>query len=357
MLFQILDHNFGINILFIFLNSLISSLIIINTFKWHGKYTMDNLEGVQKIHFDKIPRIGGVAIFISLIFSYFIINNEFKEFYLFLLIACTPVFFIGIFEDITKKISIRIRLLFISLSSLIGCLLLEYSLTHIDIIYADLILNYKLISIIFTIFCVTGLVNAVNIIDGANGLACGFLLIVLMSIANVSYLVNDLLVMSLSMIIFSSFLGFYLLNWPKGLIFLGDSGAYLGGFLIAFLSIILVERNKNINPFYPMLLCIYPIFETIYSIIRRKLIGINITSADANHAHTKLIILLRKFKFNNIKSNSIAGLIFSLLTLPASFLGNYFYNDKYFCIIFIIMFCIVYILFFNLLEKLIKVNL
>ena len=66
-------------------------------------------------------------------------------------------------------------------------------------------------------------------------------------------------------------LGFFVWNFPAGLIFLGDGGAYFLGFYVAELAILLLHRNPAVSPMFPLLLCIYPVFETLFSIYRRTL--------------------------------------------------------------------------------------
>ena len=88
-------------------------------------------------------------------------------------------------------------------------------------------------------------------------------------------------------------LGFFFWNFPLGLIFLGDGGAYLLGFLVAEISILLLHRNAEISPLFPLLLCIYPIFETLFSIYRRKVLrGRPADMPDAAHLHS---LIYRRF--------------------------------------------------------------
>ena len=77
------------------------------------------------------------------------------------------------------------------------------------------------------------------------------------------------------------------INSLGGLIFLGDGGAYLLGFLLADLTVLLVHRNPNVSPVFPLLLCAYPIFETVFAIYRRKVVrGVATTDPDGIHLHT-----------------------------------------------------------------------
>jgi UDP-N-acetylmuramyl pentapeptide phosphotransferase/UDP-N-acetylglucosamine-1-phosphate transferase len=75
-------------------------------------------------------------------------------------------------------------------------------------------------------------------------------------------------------------------NFPAGLIFLGDGGAYFLGFMLAELSVLLLHRNAQVSPMFPLLLCAYPIFETIFSIYRKKVLrGSSPGQPDGVHLH------------------------------------------------------------------------
>ena len=87
---------------------------------------------------------------------------------------------------------------------------------------------------------------------------------------SVAVQVNDNLILMLTVSMTGAILGFLAWNWPKGKIFMGDGGAYLIGFTLAELSVLLIYRNPSISPWFPLLLLVYPVFETLFSIYRRK---------------------------------------------------------------------------------------
>ena len=91
----------------------------------------------------------------------------------------------------------------------------------------------------------------------------------MLGIAYVAFKVSDIPVLAASLTAVGAIAGFMLLNFPRGLIYLGDGGAYLIGFWIAELLVLLVARNAAVSPWFPILICSYPIFETLFSIYRR----------------------------------------------------------------------------------------
>jgi len=256
-----------------FFTSFIATIIIIRTQKLHGSISNDNhFEGPQKFHTKPVPRIGGLAIglgiFTASIFSYLNMSKEIDK--LLLLFCAVPVFGIGITEDLTKKISVRTRLIFTAVGALLATQLLNVEITTLDIPGIDLALTFTAIAIPFTIFSITGLANAYNIIDGFNGLSSMVGIITLLALGYMGIKLSDPTIIFLSFSMAGAILGFFLLNYPRGLIFLGDGGAYLIGFWIATLSVLLVNRHPEISPWFALMINAYPIIETLFTIYRRK---------------------------------------------------------------------------------------
>lgn len=128
---------------------------------------------------------------------------------------------------------------------------------------------YPFVAIAITCFAVGGVANAFNIIDGYNGLSAMVAIIILSGITYVAFQVSDYPIMIAALAMIGALFGFLVWNYPRGLIFLGDGGAYLVGFWIAELSVLLTAHHPEVSKWFPLLLCCYPIFETIFTIYRR----------------------------------------------------------------------------------------
>jgi UDP-GlcNAc:undecaprenyl-phosphate/decaprenyl-phosphate GlcNAc-1-phosphate transferase len=160
---------------------------------------------------------------------------------------------------------------------------LNVLITKIQIPGVDWILSVGVIAIIFTVIAVTRLANAYNIIDGFNGLASMVAIISLLAIGYVAFKANDPVLTSTCLIVIGAIGGFFIWNYPRGLIFLSGGGAYL----IATLSILLVIRNQSVSPWFALLVNAYPIFETLFTIWRRKVDqGKNPSLPDGAHFHS-----------------------------------------------------------------------
>jgi UDP-GlcNAc:undecaprenyl-phosphate GlcNAc-1-phosphate transferase len=279
-----------INLLAAFFASFIATLLIIRFKHLHGKFSGDHdLLGPQKIHTESVPRIGGISIAIGLLAATLINlqSNIPEPLELILLLCAIPTFAIGLAEDLTKKIGIKTRLLFTALAAALVVFLLDASIPRLDIWGVDYLLGIPFIAIVFTVFAITGLANAYNIIDGFNGLSSMVGIITLLGLAYVSFLFQDTAILSLSLIMVGAILGFFIWNYPKGLIFLGDGGAYLIGFWIATLSVLLIAHHPTISPWFALLINAYPISETLFTIYRRRIHqGRSPGLPDGIHFHT-----------------------------------------------------------------------
>jgi UDP-N-acetylmuramyl pentapeptide phosphotransferase/UDP-N-acetylglucosamine-1-phosphate transferase len=186
-----------------------------------------------------------------------------------LLVAGLPVFVAGLLEDFTQGLSPSARLSGAFVSAGLAGWLLDAWVLRLDVPQLDGLLAISAVSIAFTCFAVGGLTNAFNIIDGFNGLAGGVAGLVLLGIAYVAFKSSDIPVLAASLTAVGAIAGFMLLNFPRGLVYLGDGGAYLVGFWIAELLVLLVMRNHAVSAWFPVLLCSYPVFETLFSVYRR----------------------------------------------------------------------------------------
>ncbi|PRX36893.1 UDP-N-acetylmuramyl pentapeptide phosphotransferase/UDP-N-acetylglucosamine-1-phosphate transferase [Paraburkholderia sp. BL18I3N2] len=280
-----------LNLAFGFVVSFLVIFFIVRSSGLHGSLTMDHdLRGIQKNHAYAVPRIGGVGIacaatVIPLIQPLWATAPGTGQ--LVLLLCAVPVFAGGVIEDMTKRVSPRVRLLCALASALAACLLMHATLTRVDLPLVDQWLRIVPIGIGFTMLGVAGLTNAVNIIDGFNGLASVVTMLIFASIGYVAHSVNDWLVMSMALTMIGAIGGFVLWNFPVPSVFLGDGGAYFIGFIMAELLVLLIVRNPSVSAWYAMAVAIYPTFETLFSIYRRRIVrGRPAGAPDGLHLHT-----------------------------------------------------------------------
>jgi UDP-N-acetylmuramyl pentapeptide phosphotransferase/UDP-N-acetylglucosamine-1-phosphate transferase len=265
----------------------------------HARFSLDAVDtGPQKFHAQPTPRVGGVGLALGLIAAYGfmrLVRGDTPTVHDFgLLLLCgIPAFAGGLVEDLTKKVGVTDRLLLTMLSGAMAAWLLGAVLDRVGIPGVDRLLVWGAVAIPFTIFAVGGVANAINIIDGYNGLVAGYAIIVLLAFAWVAHQLGDTLITITALTLAAAIAGFMRWNWPGGKIFLGDGGAYAIGYLFAELSVTLTLRHPGVSPWLPMALLIYPIYETIFSVFRRRIIHrTEIGQPDAAHLHQLIYFCL-----------------------------------------------------------------
>jgi UDP-N-acetylmuramyl pentapeptide phosphotransferase/UDP-N-acetylglucosamine-1-phosphate transferase len=328
--------------------SLVIVLTIIGTFKWHSIYTGESKEGVQKIHSKNIPRIGGLAIYLATIAAYVFEANDKNLILLSIIYTGTLVFFVGLAEDLTKKIPVFTRFIVTIAAGVIGWAVTGIKITHLGVDILDIYLQRnQVIAILLTGIAVGGISNSINIIDGLNGLASSMLIFSHLAIASIAYASGDINLAIACLTIAAALLGFFIVNWPWGKIFLGDGGAYYLGFSLAWCCVMLVERNPLISPCSALLICIYPFTETMFSIYRRITRKKKITGPDIQHMHTLVYRRLINKRKNKITQNSIAGIMVGMFSIPPAIISYYTYESNILSIIFCIIFIIIYVIFYK----------
>ncbi|MCX6075085.1 MAG: MraY family glycosyltransferase [Campylobacterales bacterium] len=267
------------------------------------------------IHNTPTPRVGGIGIFLAFAISTMILMPH----YWWLVVSGAVIFGFGLFEDWHGDTSKQYRLGAMALGTLIAIYFGGYVADNSEFF----ILPYWL-AVLFTIFAVVGLSSAINFIDGLNGLAGGVSMVTLSFFAFVDYLYEGSVTLPLSMILGGAILGFFLWNYPKGKIFLGDGGAYFLGFMLAMFSIMLAARHPEVSLWYPLVALSYPIIETFVTISRRikrkKKYGIAFFEAEKVHYHTL------KYRRSNKSNSAISGriLVFHFfINLAAFFVHQY----------------------------------
>lgn len=280
-----------LNLTLSFISSFLVTMLIVRYAGVFGKLSMDyDLSGVQKNHAHAVPRVGGAGLFCATCATCMIgalFGSNPRDETMMLLGAAAPAFCSGLLEDLTKRVSPRARLLSAMAGGLLGAFLLQAVLVRVDLPLIDRALNVVPIAMGLTVLVVAGLTNAMNIVDGMNGLASVTSILIFASIGYVAHDVGDWFVMSAALTMVGAILGFVIWNYPVASIFLGDGGAYFSGFVMAELLVVLIARHPNVCAWYAVAVAIYPLFETVFTIYRRRILkGRAATQPDGLHLHT-----------------------------------------------------------------------
>jgi UDP-GlcNAc:undecaprenyl-phosphate GlcNAc-1-phosphate transferase len=326
------------------------------------KFGGDESRGVQKFHDHWVPRLGGIPIFVALFSSLLLaawVTDGDEQTYSYIITCALPAFFIGLLEDVTRRAGVLPRLLMTMIAAGMGWWLLHAGLNRLGIpLVDDLLAASPLFALALTLVAAGGVAHAVNIIDGYNGLSGFFVIVVLVSLALVAGQVGDALVARIALLTAASVLGFLIWNFPFGRIFMGDAGAYLLGFLIAELSMMLVVRNPQVSPWCPLLLVVYPVWETLFSMSRRAMQSLSrIGQPDALHLHQLIYRRLvkrygsSKDPHHRLMRNSFTSLYLWVLAVMCAVPAVLFWNQTYVLVQFSLLFALSYVMFYRRLVR------
>lgn len=267
---------------------------------------IDACGSADKWHLHRVARLGGIPVAAGLAFALAVmaaLQHGFGEQAVCLLLVLLPALSVGLVEDLTQKLGTLVRLGGTALAAALGWFLLDARLLTLDLWLFDLALTAHMgVAFVFTLFAAAGVSHALNIVDGCNGLSSFVGMVILTAIAAMAYAVGDDFVFVAASLGAASVLGFFFWNFPFGRLFLGDGGAYTLGLLVAELSLMLVCRNPSVSPWFPLVLAIYPVWETLFSAYRRVVLqGRSPGSADRLHLHSLVYHRLARALPNGVK--------------------------------------------------------
>lgn len=282
-------------VVFSFLVSAFAALVVIRLARRHARRYAHDVP--QRFHRGHVPRIGGVGIFVALALAWAYagtpqaaplnVDWQANAVFLWLLMMCmAPAVLAGIAEDMTQRLRARLRLGLTAASAGLMVWLLELSVQRVGFDPLDQWLQaVPLAAAVFALVAIAGLPHAFNLIDGYNGLAGMVAIVISLAIVHVALQVGDRQLAAMLVCLVGATGGFLLWNYPYGKIFAGDGGAYIWGLVIAVACVLLVQRHARVSPWFPMLLLMYPVGETLFSIYRKLARGQSPGTADALHLH------------------------------------------------------------------------
>ncbi|MCC6447486.1 MAG: glycosyltransferase family 4 protein, partial [Chitinophagaceae bacterium] len=322
-----------------FVVSLITQYLVIDLSHKKGIFIDDhNSDLPQKLHREPTPRIGGLGIFVAILFM-----TKDLELGLYIILCIIPAFLAGFLEDLLAKITPWRRLLIMIVSSIMAIYLMDCVVVDFGFITVP-----YFVGVIITIVAILGLINGTNMIDGFNGLSSGVSVLIFATYFAVSYIVGDTQMMYITLICIAAILGFLFFNFPRGKIFLGDGGAYSLGFLLAVISIMLVKRHSNslvsesyISPWFALVSLIYPVWEVIFSFTRRTLVHrLSPLYPDSKHVHQLIYRNIAK------QNNPLTTLFIYPVVISFNIFAVLFYNNSLILFIVSIIFITLYSLFY-----------
>lgn len=311
----------GQNIFLIVLVTFIASVILVPIIiKIAHHVNALDIPNERKVHTKPIPRLGGLAIFLAFLLGTILFSRTSITMNA-ILIASFIIVLTGMIDDI-KPLSAKTKLVPEIIAAIIVIFYGNIVLNHIDILGLNIDFPAPLNYIITGIFIV-GITNAINLIDGLDGLAGGVSSIYFTTIAIIAFIIdrNQGIDTIMSLILLGSTLGFLVYNFHPAKIFMGDTGSLFLGFMISIIALLGFKATTLTSLIIPIIILAIPIFDTGLAILRRALKGEKITAPDKEHLHHQLL----KMKFGTRASVLI---IYAINILFASISIFFVLGDK-----------------------------
>jgi UDP-GlcNAc:undecaprenyl-phosphate/decaprenyl-phosphate GlcNAc-1-phosphate transferase len=342
-----------------FVVSLISVLLVRRWFRHHANNYGADMP--QRFHHGAVPRLGGVGMWLGWLTGlaamallprlglYLGVTIDVALF-LGMAVVVSAVVLVGAAEDVTQRVSVRWRLGVTGLAGALAVVWMGVAVPRLGLPVVDAWwASWPWLGMALAVFAIMGLTHAFNIIDGYNGLAGSVAVLIGLALTHISLQVGDRQLAALSLCLVAATAGFLFWNYPRGLIFAGDGGAYLWGVVIALISIFLVQRHSQVSPWFVALLLIYPVWETLFSIYRKVVRGDSPGMADALHLHQLIYRRLVRVMFDEDEARDLLArnnrttpylTAFTLLSVaPAVF----FWNNTWVLMFFTLLFVVTYV--------------
>ncbi|KHF39603.1 glycosyltransferase family 4 protein [Halalkalibacter okhensis] len=241
----------------------------------------------RKVHQKVMPRLGGLAIYIGFLIGFVILQPD-SPYVIPIIIGSFIIILTGVLDDL-MELSAKWKLA----GQIIAAVVVILGDVRVE--YINLPFNGELhlgwFSIPLTLLWIIGVTNAINLIDGLDGLAAGVSSIVLITISSLAIFMGDVFVASLGVMLLGSTLGFLIFNFNPAKIFMGDTGALFLGYMI---SVIALLGFKNVTVFsliIPVIILAVPISDTLFAIVRRFVNKQPLSAPDKSHLHHCLLRL------------------------------------------------------------------
>jgi UDP-GlcNAc:undecaprenyl-phosphate GlcNAc-1-phosphate transferase len=236
----------------------------------------------RKVHQTVMPRLGGLAIFISFMVGMVLLRPEFQS-SISILLGCLIIVITGICDDLFE-LPAKVKLLGQLAAALTVVFLGDLQVVFINLPFGGQI-QFGFLSIPLTILWIVGITNAINLIDGLDGLAAGVSSIALITISGMAMIQGNLYVVAVGLVVLASTLGFLFYNFHPASIFMGDTGALFLGFMISVLSLLGFKNVTFISFVIPVMILGVPISDTFFAILRRIIHKKPLSAPDRSHLH------------------------------------------------------------------------
>ena len=278
-----------ITLFYIFFTALMASLILIPPIS-HLAIRVGGIDvpDERKVHCDDTPRLGGIAIFSAFLFAVLFfcdIDLQIKGF----LSGAVIIFLTGLADDLTN-LTPRQKFLGEIIAATIAVVIGGLELSSLGNPLGLGTISLGPFAIPFTIFAVVGVTNAVNLLDGLDGLAAGGTAIACLAFGTLAYQSGNYSLLALDLALIGAIIGFLRYNTYPAKIFMGDSGSLFLGYCMGIFSVMLITSgNTKISTYTPLVILAVPVLDTLVVMFKRLSLGNKVFSPDKSHIHHRLL--------------------------------------------------------------------
>lgn len=283
------------------------------------------------MHVRLTPRVGGIAIFASLLLSVLFAPDPVSGPYAKFVAATSLLFIVGLAEDVGFRVSPLGRLLAVACASLIVIWLFDIWLPGIGVPHLDIYFQHWVVGIPVTLLVTAGIANGFNLIDGVNGLASLAAVVAAFALSQIASQAGFANMIQLTLMFAVLMLGFFVVNYPFGFIFLGDAGAYTLGFVLSWFGVSLLINSPSISPWAILLTLFWPVADMLLAIYRRYRRMTAISAPDRLHVHQMVMRALEICFVGRSRrhiANPLTTLVLSPFVIAPPVAGVLFWNQN-----------------------------
>ena len=305
-----------------------------------------HIEDEQAIHQRPTPRYGGLGIAGAMALGILLTEGESQILFGLFMLSALPIFLAGLAEDAGLRVSPKKRLLIAAISGALALWLLKTWVMRVDIPFLDPLFAFTPLAILFTVFATSGFCHAFNLVDGLNGLSAGTGIVIAVGLTCLATRTEAYALLPMLYFLIFALIGFLLINYPHGRIFMGDSGAYSLGHLLAWSTIWICGQAENMTAWAVLLVLAWPVADTTLAIYRRRVLGRAHDEPDRLHYHQlvmRTLEILWLTKKRRHISNPLATLVLFPLIVAPVWAGLLFWEHPFGAFLSLVVFVVIFL--------------
>ncbi|RUM64742.1 MAG: undecaprenyl/decaprenyl-phosphate alpha-N-acetylglucosaminyl 1-phosphate transferase [Sulfurospirillum sp.] len=267
------------------LTFLLSLLFVYTITKISEHMGMIDIPNERSSHINPIPRGAGVGIFLAFIIVLLLFHMPFVLKYKGFILGSLLIFLTGVYDD-NRSVSPKVKFIAIIIATLLIYFLDDMKIGTLGVWFGHEIILPAYIALPVTVIAVVGFTNAMNLIDGLDGLSGSVAIVIFGAFYYLGLMHHDTFIMTVSILMIAAIIAFLFFNWHPAMIFMGDSGSLILGFTIA---VVAIKSISYVSITSVLFLTAIPIIDTLTVMVRRIQRSLSPFNPDKTHLHHKVL--------------------------------------------------------------------